>query len=210
MGSSGRGAAAFARHSATDSGYGALPNVVYRHTACLCRVAPQGTSRIEDDRLVAPNMHSPDLPRPTVPHSGNAAVRFPVIAFKAATVSGARYYGSSVSMTGMRQFIFFKDDMSKHSGQMLAHITGEPIMREDVVRVGRGGTDLRYRPEFPEWSATLHVTYVPTMLTRFSMLSLIEAGGLGVGVGEWRPERNGDFGTYQIDTTREVIVEGSK
>lgn len=133
---------------------------------------------------------------------------FPVIAFKSATVGGARFYGKSVSMTALRQFIFFDAEFSKACGQKLARITGEPIMREDVTRVGMGGTDLRYRPEFTEWSTTISVTYVRSMLTQESVLSLIEAGGLGVGIGEWRPERKGDFGTYQIDTTRDIKVEG--
>jgi hypothetical protein len=89
---------------------------------------------------------------------------------------------------------------------MMVRIEGEPIQREDVVRVGNGGTDLRYRPQFTEWSTTLEVTYVKSMLTRESVLSLIEAGGLGVGVGEWRPEKRGDMGTFIIDQTREVEV----
>jgi hypothetical protein len=27
---------------------------------------------------------------------------------------------------------------------------------------------------------------------------------MGVGVGEWRPERSGDFGTFAIDPDREI------
>ena len=79
-------------------------------------------------------------------------------------------------------------------------------MREDVVKVGMGGTDLRYRPEFTEWATSIEVTYVKSMLTRESLLSLVEAGGMGVGIGEWRPEKKGDFGTFQIDPTRDVEV----
>lgn len=131
---------------------------------------------------------------------------FPVIAFKAATVGAARFYGKSVSMTALRQFVFFDAPFSKDAGQKLAPITGEPHMREDVTRVGMGGTDLRYRPEFTEWSTEVEVTYVKSMLTRESVLSLIEAGGMGIGVGEWRPEKKGDFGTFQIDETRDVEV----
>jgi hypothetical protein len=52
----------------------------------------------------------------------------------------------------------------------------------------------------------LVVTYVTSALTRGSVLSLIDAGGMGVGVGEWRPEKNGDFGTYRIDPDRPVEV----
>jgi len=131
---------------------------------------------------------------------------FPVIAFKAATVSACRFFGKQMPMTTARQCIFFDAELSKRDGQKLARIEGSPHMREDVTRVGMGGTDLRYRPEFTEWSTTVEVTYVKSMLTRESVLSLIEAGGMGVGIGEWRPEKKGDFGTFQIDETRDVEV----
>lgn len=78
-------------------------------------------------------------------------------------------------------------------------------MREDMVRVGTG-TDLRFRPEFHDWTALLTVTYVTTALDRGSLLALIDAGGMGVGVGEWRPEKRGQNGTYTIDDSREVEV----
>lgn len=129
---------------------------------------------------------------------------FPALAFKSATVGGARFY-HGLTMTGLKQTLFFRGEPGS-DGQQLVAIDGEPTMREDVVRVGRGGTDLRYRPEFQEWSALLDVIYVTSLLTRASVLSLIDAGGMGVGVGEWRPEKDGDFGTYRIDPTREVEV----
>ncbi len=130
---------------------------------------------------------------------------FPAIAFKAATVSASRFYGKSVTMTSLRQFVFINGEPSE-DGQQMVRIEGEPSMREDVVRVGMGGTDLRYRPQFLEWSTMLQVTYVTSALTRDSLLSLIDAGGMGVGVGEWRPEKRGDFGTYTVDGTRDVEV----
>lgn len=130
---------------------------------------------------------------------------FPAIAFKAATVGASRFYGKAVTMTSLRQFIFFHGEPGE-DGQQMVVIDGEPIMREDVVRVGQGGTDLRYRPQFTEWRTLLRVTYVTSALTRDSLLSLIDAGGMGVGVGEWRPEKKGDFGCYELDPTREVEV----
>jgi hypothetical protein len=130
---------------------------------------------------------------------------FPVIGFKAATVSAARFYGKEVSMTSLRQFVFFRGELGL-DGQLLARIAGEPRMREDVARVARGGTDLRYRPEWPEWSTTLTVTFIRSAITRNSVISLIDAGGLGVGVGEWRPEKSGDFGTFRVDSSKKVEV----
>lgn len=136
----------------------------------------------------------------------NDGYGFPVIAFKAATIGGARYY-SGVTMTGLRQFLFFGGEIGD-GGQKMARIVDRtpPRMREDVVRVNRGGSDLRYRPEFVEWGTTLQVTYITSALTRESVLALIEAGGLGVGVGEWRPEKGGDFGTYEIDQERDIQI----
>jgi len=129
---------------------------------------------------------------------------FPSLAFKAATVSAARYY-KKLAMTELRQYLFFAGEVGPDGMRMVA-INGEPTMREDTVRYKTGGTDLRYRPEFQNWTATLEVLYVTSALTRDSVVSLIEAGGMGVGIGEWRPERRGDFGTYEIDPTKEVTV----
>lgn len=133
---------------------------------------------------------------------------FPVTAFKAATIGAARFYGKDVSMTSLRQFIFMAGDISDNDPQALVPIYGEPRMREDVVRLGgpSRSTDLRYRPEFPEWATVLTVTFVKSSLSRESVLSLIDAGGLGIGVGEWRPEKRGEFGTYKIDMTKEIEV----
>lgn len=134
---------------------------------------------------------------------------FPVTAFKAATTGAARFYDKSVTMTALRQFLFMTGVMTKADAQMLVEIHGEPEMREDVVRLGGASrsADLRYRPMFPEWNCTLTVTYVKSSIDRNSVLSLIEAGGMGIGIGEWRPEKRGEFGTYAIDTAKKIEVE---
>lgn len=52
----------------------------------------------------------------------------------------------------------------------------------------------------------MRITYVKASFTQGSVLSLLDAAGLGVGVAEWRPEKNGDFGQFRIDETRDVEV----
>lgn len=131
---------------------------------------------------------------------------FPAIAFKACTIGAARFFGKDVKMTELRQFLFFKGVVSERDPQTLVEIIGEPRMREDIVRLGMSGTDLRYRAEFVEWSATLEIIYVRSALTQSSVLSLVDAGGMGVGVGEWRPEKKGDFGCFQVDPSKDVTV----
>lgn len=131
---------------------------------------------------------------------------FPAIAFKACTIGAARFFGKDVKMTELRQFLFFRGIVSENDPQSLVEIVGEPRLREDIVRLGMSGTDLRYRAEFVEWSATLEIIYVRSALTQSSVLSLVDAGGMGVGVGEWRPEKKGDFGTFAVDPSRDVEI----
>lgn len=133
---------------------------------------------------------------------------FPATAFKSATVGAARFYDRKVKMTDLRQFLWFRGEISDLDPQALIEIEGTPRMREDTVRLsGPARTvDLRFRPEFPDWKAVLPVTYVRSSLSRDSVLNLINAGGMGIGVGEWRPEKRGDFGTYQVDLSRELVI----
>lgn len=142
---------------------------------------------------------------------GTESFGFPVTAFKAATISAARYYDKSISMTALRQFLFMRGVLTKADPMPLVRIHGEPEMREDVVRLaGVSRTaDLRFRPIFPQWSCELTLTYIKSSINQSSVLSLIDAGGMGVGVGEWRPERRGEFGTYQIDPRKKVeVIDG--
>lgn len=139
---------------------------------------------------------------------GQKIYGFPATGFKQATVSAARFYGKDVKMTELRQFMFFYGKFFEEEGQQLVVVNGTPHMREDTVRLaGPGRTaDLRYRGEFPEWNAMLKIRYISSQLTQDSVLSLIDAGGMGVGVGEWRPEHKGEFGTYEIDENRPIEV----
>jgi hypothetical protein len=130
----------------------------------------------------------------------------PAAAFAQATVGAARFYGRNVTMTALRQFLFVEGRITDADQQILVEVYGEPEMREDHVRLsGRGsGADLRYRACFRDWSAILPVTYVKTSIDRNSVVSLVEAGGMGVGVGDWRREKGGSFGSYEIDRSQTI------
>lgn len=120
---------------------------------------------------------------------------FPATGFKAATVDAARYF-QGVKMTELRQALLFHGE----GPEQLVQIEGDPVMREDTVRVGMGTADLRYRAMFEKWAATLTITYVPTLLDASSVVTLIDAGGTG-GIGEWRPSKakTGSYGTYEVE-----------
>jgi hypothetical protein len=123
---------------------------------------------------------------------------FPVMAFKSATVKGGgRVFGKAVKMTELRQVFTFLADGIGTDGTQLARILGEPTMREDMVRVGMGTADIRYRAEYRDWSAILRIEYVPNVIDLDSVVALVDAGGTN-GVGEWRPEKSGSYGTYEV------------
>jgi hypothetical protein len=123
---------------------------------------------------------------------------FPTLGFKAATVTGAgRTYGKSVKMTELRIALSFITDGIGVGGEQLTRITGEPMMREDMVRVGMGTADLRYRAQYSDWSARLTIRYMPHLIDIDTVTALVDAGGIN-GVGEWRPERDGISGTYEV------------
>ena len=124
---------------------------------------------------------------------------FPIMAFKSAMVKGgARIFGKAVKMTELRQLCIFQSDGIGTDGTQLARLIGpDPIMREDMVRVGMGTADIRYRAEYRDWSALLRIEYVPSVIDLSSVVALVDAGGTN-GVGEWRPEKSGSFGTYEV------------
>lgn len=124
---------------------------------------------------------------------------FPIMAFKSATVKGgARVFGKAVKMTELRQVFTFLADGTGVDGTQLARVIApEPVMREDMVRVGMGTADIRYRAEYRDWSAILRIEYVPSVIDLSSVIALVDAGGTN-GVGEWRPEKSGSNGTYEV------------
>lgn len=80
-------------------------------------------------------------------------------------------------------------------------------MREDMVRVGMGSADLRYRGQVKKWEMSFIVNFNANKLSAEQVLNLIQYAGLSSGLGEWRPERNGISGTFEISNTSEEALE---
>ena len=131
---------------------------------------------------------------------------FPSLAFKSAIVEVFRFFDKSVTKVLLMQSVFCHGVLTKADPAPLVPIVGEPCMREDVVRIGQSGTQNRFRGEFTEWSAMLDLTYVTAALDRDSILSFIEAAGMFVGVGEWRPEKSGESGTFMLSEDVDIEI----
>lgn len=73
-----------------------------------------------------------------------------------------------------------------------------PIMREDLVRVGMGTADLRYRPEYWPWACAFRIRFNHHALSAEQILNLMDTAGFAVGLHEYRPERSGDYGQFHV------------
>lgn len=71
-------------------------------------------------------------------------------------------------------------------------------MREDMVRLPSRVADIRYRGQFRDWSATVPLRVNTSVLSLEQIANLFVVAGFAVGVGEWRPERNGQYGTFEV------------
>ena len=121
---------------------------------------------------------------------------FPVTAIKQATISSAYRNGITKDMASLRGAFF----ISGEGSELLAEVKGcAPTMREDMVRVGMGVADIRFRGEFSNWYMDLQVSYNANgAYTLDQIINLINVGGFSCGIGEWRPEKDGNYGMYHV------------
>jgi hypothetical protein len=113
---------------------------------------------------------------------------FPANGIKSAAIRGAKALG--MVMTDSRGAFHIDGELLK--------IDGESRMREDMVRIGMGTADIRYRGEFPEWSIDLPIAYNARAVSVEQIVAMLDAGGFGTGIGEWRPEKDGQFGRFHV------------
>jgi hypothetical protein len=116
------------------------------------------------------------------------AYGFPAIGVKAAMVGACRFV--DMKMTEARGAFHIDCEMLT--------VIGEPRPREDMVRVGMGTADIRYRPEFPDWRIPVAIKFNSSVISAEQIANLLNTAGFAIGIGEWRPERNGSFGRFHV------------
>lgn len=87
------------------------------------------------------------------------------------------------------------------------------VMNTARVRVGQGAmgkTSLAYRPEFQEWSCRVKLGFDAAVLTPQQVIALLAHAGAKNGIGEWRPQKGGDFGRFDVfpaGTSKRLIAQ---
>lgn len=117
---------------------------------------------------------------------------FPAKGIKASIVSGA--YRNKMT----------KDKVSLYGAflipEELVEIKFEEItMREDYVRIANGSGDVRFRPEFKNWSMTFKMLYNENAYSLEQLINFINLGGFSCGLGEMRIEKGGNNGSYKVE-----------
>lgn len=146
---------------------------------------------------------------------------FPLTGIKQAAISAAYRMGWSKDKMSLRGAFFIKPDFdgyyagdlvvsedrksveivpNKFHPEPMIEIHADSVeMREDMVKVGNGAADIRYRGQFNNWWAEFTIIYNENGdKTIDEIMTILNAGGYVCGLGEWRPERDGQYGMYHI------------
>jgi len=125
----------------------------------------------------------------------------PKLAFRKAIQSGAM---RMTDIKGTEVLAAFQVDTAD---ELLPLECGEPTMRTDhVVRMGHG--NLAYRAEFFPWAVVLPVKLDEEVVSLDQFIHIVAKAGMGVGVGNWRPEKKGDSGLWSVTEILDAEIHG--
>lgn len=143
------------------------------------------------------------------------AFGFPATGIKKCLWSGA-HKDKNIPKTDVQRGLWIDGEMTRLMPALAGAICDLPLiriwgskpeMREDMVRVGTGlnkTATLAYRGQFTVWAMFINGRYNPTLLNPEKLMTLINDGGYGCGIGEWRCERSGDFGSFHLADVKEA------
>lgn len=127
----------------------------------------------------------------------------PALAIKSAIITAA-HKDIGIEKTLVKKALFI---LCNDSRKVLPMDCDDPVITEDPVTVGNGKTDLRYRPYFHRWGVNVSFEIDNALLQVEDLVNLIDRAGFGVGIGEWRPEKGGEYGRFEVDRTVPIDVQ---
>jgi len=119
----------------------------------------------------------------------------PAMAIKAALIDAAhKDLGIEKTLVRKSVFLYMDDPVLPFSNDPAR------TLRQDMVRVGAGSADIRYRYEFTEWRLVTRWRVDTAAITIEDFLNLVNRAGFSVGVGEMRPGKTKfEHGRFEID-----------
>lgn len=131
-------------------------------------------------------------------YDSEGKIAVPARNIKQAIVGSARFI-NGVPMTILRGSVFVEGDKDG----FIPVDYEKKSMRQDMVTVGMGTADIRFRGQLEDWSMETTLQYDADLLSAEQVLNLLQRAGFSQGLGEWRPERNGDNGTFRVESVED-------
>jgi len=128
----------------------------------------------------------------------------PASAFRQAMISACRLVGFKMTLAKLSVFVE-ADGFDRVDGIPLIRFEGNAERTDMAVRNATGVADIRVRPMWRQWKASVRVRYDADQFTITDLTNLMTRVGLQVGIGEGRPDSRQSaglgWGTFEIAKT---------
>lgn len=86
-----------------------------------------------------------------------------------------------------------------------APILSNPVeMHKSIVRIGMGRNkvaQVRIRALYRNWKIPITIRYDANSVSADQIVFLVMQAGFSIGLGDWRPQRDGSFGMFETEST---------
>ena len=146
----------------------------------------QAKTNVSDEDVIKGKSHYCD----------NKTFGFPARSFKIAMMEIAkRFKDKKLPSTIVRSGVQIKGD---DNGLIPIEYESMQISKEFAVYKSTGTANIATRPKFVKWGTLLDVVFNESMISLDQILYLLVQAGFAIGVGSWRPDKNGTYGTFEI------------
>jgi hypothetical protein len=99
--------------------------------------------------------------------------------------------------------LVMEDKIDLLNGDGKSHLKDYEVDSRPVTIPSTKGKVMRHRPRFDQWSMQFTLRINEDILPVEFVQQLLTEGGQQIGIGDFRPEKSGPFGTFQITSWQE-------